>query len=51
MFEDHYLHTITTDFNNYNMIKSSQQSILDFPGEEINNFDASSRCIYFRTFI
>ena len=30
-FEDFYLHTITTDFNNYNMTKSSQQSFLDFP--------------------
>ena len=30
-FEDYYLHTITTDFNNYDMTKSSQQSFLDFP--------------------
>ena len=29
-FEDFYLHTITTDFNNYNMTKSFQQSFLYF---------------------
>ena len=30
-FEDYYLHTITTDFNNYNMTQSFQQTFLDLP--------------------
>ena len=30
-FKDYYLHTITTDFNKYNMTQSFQQSFLDFP--------------------